>query len=417
MDGSMLSVPEESLGTPQEVKQVRQNHFFSNRALPVFETKTRGVPDPWTERSRRGDITMEDLRLSNPDASSASIDLGHNFVDKQGWLLDLMVDDDTRAVIGGDNLTFTKRIKSTFERFMEVGADHLEEAVQVAFKRFAVQYQSQQEGEIADRDAIIAQLQLDMQNMRRDIVGGTRDEIADRDAIIAQLNGEVREMNREIDVAGANQHAMYGVIQDLKKSLELAKTDNTQNDQQAMNDLQGKIRMLENKATEREMKMEQIVFKTTGLKMGDFENAGEKIRVEKVQEVQNTTNSMRVDLCSSTLSLNFEEASKIANTRFLFRMQIIESFLKDRQSIMDSLQALRNSTTVTPDLMAELMKKGSSTTMVDDFERGDKVISMLHKKLQQLEDDMLCRLDPSLKAKALKPHVGVDCDPKREPLK
>jgi hypothetical protein len=55
-----------------------------------------------------------------------------------------------------------------------------------------------------------------------------------------------------------------------------------------------------------------------------------------------------------------------------------------------------------------MIQRGDMPAVVDQFERGDKITTTLHKKMTQLENEMLGRLDPTLKANTVKPTHNED---------
>ena len=50
-----------------------------------------------------------------------------------------------------------------------------------------------------------------------------------------------------------------------------------------------------------------------------------------------------------------------------------------------------------------MLQRGDESAVVEQFERGDKIATTLHKKMVQLENEMLGRMDPTLKSNSLKP--------------
>jgi hypothetical protein len=119
----------------------------------------------------------------------------------------------------------------------------------------------------------------------------------------------------------------------------------------------------------------------------------------------------RVDMKSSTLAMSHVKATSVATARYHKRVAMADAFLTARQEIMDNMVLARTSFS-RPGMMAELLASGGGANEVANFERGGKVLTVLHTQLGQLEGDFIARLDDSLKAKSIKQQLSTDEFPK-----
>ena len=318
---------------------------------------------------------------------------GDNFMNLKDWMLDLMVDEELLARTGGP-----REIKGVFEKIIKIGTPYIKEGVESAM--------IQQSIIMIEKERTMGRSLKILQEEKR-FLKRERDEMELHKENIIQ----VLEM-KEIEVREAKMEA-----QKLREILTESPSARTQSPTAHVrtSGLDKKTKpfadpnWLTSEGCENHGGMSECsevetqdfgIWKArTGHSEPGFENidGGNKSgwhSKEGSPEIM-TNERGRIDLLSSTANLKSAEAENMAIKRFAVRMEIVQDFLQDRAAIMQSLDMLKDRTRVHPGTVRHMIEADNKD--IESLERADKLKTMMHKQLKQLEDDMMSRLDPALK--------------------
>jgi hypothetical protein len=359
---------------------------------------------------------------------------GTEHIDTHAWLHELLSDSTALNVMRGNS----NQLQLIFRRTMQVGLRH----VQAGFK-----------SQLAQERGRLLHLNRSMRNLR--------EEALDNEATVNDLHNTIMDMEETTEVLrNENLDATIAMNTTLARNAELTlamQASEVTFKRVDARDTQGKH--IKRAMQTNPARAKEHLFKNTGLNLSDFDTSTEDFQLEEeartkrrqraaelqqqfrteqqaadvergrhptmtpiktkvnrnqrqFAEVENATQQsdddvqpeqeQRLDLFSSTLQLTSTDAKRVATERYAYRTKMAETFVQDKQLLLDSLKELAKSQRVQPQEILAMVKQGQDHVKIAEMERSNKMTSMLHTQIKELEVEFLVRLNPELRAQTAK---------------